>query len=595
MNGFTLASREVAYLARPKVSGGGLAHPNAFDLNELPVEAAPTDQHALFTAWTRWNDFTALRARATNDPAFLVDTLNASASVSAQAALVQATGWESKTLAALAGAQGLSLSDADYSDGAKLLDLADAMRLLGKLGAPTGEVFGWAAYAPNMEDARIAAQQAKRAHKARYDEKAWLEVARSVTDHLREAQRAALVAYLLPRLGCIDAGQLFERFQIDVEMSPCMQTSRIKQAISSVQLFIQRCRMNLEQPAVAPTMIDNTRWQWMQNYRVWEANLKVFLYPENWIEPELRDDKSPFFRELESELLQGEVTTETAEIALGNYLEKLDTVSQLQICGMYEQLRFARDEKREIVLHVFGHTFATPRVFYYRQLVTVNPSYRYWTAWEKVPLDIEADEVLPVIWKRRLYVFWQVITENVGVQTQIKTYLVRLAWSEYRGGKWSAKQVTAVDQAVAVADPMTQMIAETHNDELTIVIATPTRRKPGSGVFGSHFIRLGRLSFRNCNGLVEMELPAINRVNYYYEYLAVTSIGLASTPTPLRFSSATGINDDIPVFGRVPTSGKIRFFPPRFPSALYPERPLLPPGWPACLLGDAVQLRAVGP
>ena len=62
----------------------------------------------------------------------------------------------------------------------------------------------------------------------------------------------------------------------------------------------------------------------MQNYRVWEANLKVFLYPENWIEPELRDDKSPFFRELESELLQGEVTTENAEIALGNYLEKLD-------------------------------------------------------------------------------------------------------------------------------------------------------------------------------------------------------------------------------------------------------------------------------
>jgi hypothetical protein len=33
-------------------------------------------------------------------------------------------------------------------------------------------------------------------------------------------------------------------------------------------------------------------WEWMKNYRVWKANRKVFLYPENWVEPEPRDDKS---------------------------------------------------------------------------------------------------------------------------------------------------------------------------------------------------------------------------------------------------------------------------------------------------------------
>ena len=98
-----------------------------------------------------------------------------------------------------------------------------------------------------MEQARTSAQEAKRAHKAQYDNEAWLEIARPIADQLREGQRAALVAYLLPRLGFTDTGQLFGHFLIDVEMGPCMQTSRIKQAISSVQLFIQRCRMNLEQ------------------------------------------------------------------------------------------------------------------------------------------------------------------------------------------------------------------------------------------------------------------------------------------------------------------------------------------------------------
>lgn len=31
-----------------------------------------------------------------------------------------------------------------------------------------------------------------------------------------------------------------------------------------------------------------TPWEWMENYLVWEANRKVFLYPENWLEPELQ-------------------------------------------------------------------------------------------------------------------------------------------------------------------------------------------------------------------------------------------------------------------------------------------------------------------
>ena len=29
-------------------------------------------------------------------------------------------------------------------------------------------------------------------------------------------------------------------------------------------------------------------WEWRKNHRVWDANRKIFLYPENWIEPELR-------------------------------------------------------------------------------------------------------------------------------------------------------------------------------------------------------------------------------------------------------------------------------------------------------------------
>jgi hypothetical protein len=33
-------------------------------------------------------------------------------------------------------------------------------------------------------------------------------------------------------------------------------------------------------------------WQWLRRYRIWEANRKDFLYPENSLEPELRDDET---------------------------------------------------------------------------------------------------------------------------------------------------------------------------------------------------------------------------------------------------------------------------------------------------------------
>jgi hypothetical protein len=32
------------------------------------------------------------------------------------------------------------------------------------------------------------------------------------------------------------------------------------------------------------------RWEWTKRFRIWEADRKVFLEPENWLEPEAKDD-----------------------------------------------------------------------------------------------------------------------------------------------------------------------------------------------------------------------------------------------------------------------------------------------------------------
>jgi SpoVK/Ycf46/Vps4 family AAA+-type ATPase len=35
-------------------------------------------------------------------------------------------------------------------------------------------------------------------------------------------------------------------------------------------------------------------WEWSKRYRVWEANRKEFLYPENWLEPEPHSPTAAF-------------------------------------------------------------------------------------------------------------------------------------------------------------------------------------------------------------------------------------------------------------------------------------------------------------
>src|SRR5262249_52953630 len=156
-----------------------------------------------------------------------------------------------------------------------------------------------------------------------YEPETWQAMAPSIFDKLRQKKRDALVAAILDRLHFDDVNQLFEYFMIDPGMEPVVQTSRLRLAISAVQTFVQRCFLNLE-AEVHPSALDAAHWEWMKRYRVWQANSEIFLFPENWLEPEFRDDKTELFEELESTLLQGDISNDLAENALFAYLQKLE-------------------------------------------------------------------------------------------------------------------------------------------------------------------------------------------------------------------------------------------------------------------------------
>ncbi len=265
------------------------------------------------------------------------------------------------------------------------------------------------------------------------------------------------------------AEKLFEFFLIDVETQPPVNTSRIRLALSSVQLFIERVLRNLE-PQVQPSDLATlaAQWPWMKRYRVWQANREVFLWPENWLYPELRDDQSPFFREIMGKLLQGDITDEAAEGAYLDYLTSLEEVAKLEPCGIY-YLPQARDS--EETAYVVARTAGANRKYYFRQL-----QYGAWTPWSQVKIDCEDMPLTPLVWKGRLFLFWLKLIKQATPQTsdssslppgpvsgldlgQVQSYAQQgsqaqrqvkvqamLCWSELYNGKWQPTKTSDVSR-----------------------------------------------------------------------------------------------------------------------------------------------------
>lgn len=365
----------------------------------------------------------------------------------------------------------------------------DVLALVERFGVPFAALVRWTAVVDaDADEAAAVAAGVREAVRARYPADAWRRVAKAVNDPLRRVKRDALVAAVLHDLGLSTVEQLFEHFLLDPGMEPVVETSRLRLAISSVQTFVQRCLLNLE-PKVHPRAVDAAQWEWVKRYRVWEANRKIFLFPENWLEPEWRDDKTPQFRRLESALLQGDVTDDLVEAAFFGYLSELETLARLEIVNTYME----QDplDPAGNVLHVIGRTYGRPHAFHHRRY-----AHGAWSPWEPVTGDVEGDHVVVAKWRDRLHVFWVLFLDRAdpsvggastpadggtlqtvtlgslrsGVRQPMswKTVDLQLNWVERGPDGWSGRTSTPFSGNVSVPswfNPLTVPVHVTHEYE----------------------------------------------------------------------------------------------------------------------------------
>lgn len=475
INGFNLSADEIVYFQSKGPDFGG------FDLNAMTL-----------SAWKRIVAYESLRATI---PASTSSTLldlfkwaSAQTSTTPAAGTAPATGttpptasdiatkiasvmsWTSGQVLALIGTDAFSLTDPTlYRNEIALTRIQNAMTVVKSTGADVPSLFRWANPMAKFWLAHNNWEQVRKLIRSRYSLDDFNGAIKPLNDQLRMNQRDALTAYLvveedLVKWGVVDVDSLFEFFLIDVQMGACLKTSRLKQAISSVQLFVQRCMLGLEEHYDVPNdALDQDRWAALSKETIRSANMQVLLHPENYMVSSLRDDKSPIYTDLESALVQQDASASNLKDTLTSYLYGLDEVANLRVEGMYQ------DSDTNSTLYIVGKTRSFPYKFFYRTFKTVPA---IWTPWDAVSVDIPTYQVdatastpaysgsyvTPVLWQGRFLIFFGEFAQKTipvtltsgtdlsdATVSQIQplvTWEIKLGWAELRNGVWTQKKTT---------------------------------------------------------------------------------------------------------------------------------------------------------
>lgn len=204
----------------------------------------------------------------------------------------------------------------------------------------------------------------------------WDKVYEPIAKALNEQKRDALAPYVMQQLknekgmAMATLRALSEYLLTDVEVTGVVTTSLIKEGTLAFQTYINRCRMGLEPGVTFENRAELERlWAWMDTTTLWEANRKVFLYPENYIDPAARKDTTDLFQQLTQSLQQTHITQDTVTQAVTTYVDSFAEVANLEYAGSYltPAVQDADDPTRhQQTLYLLSRTQAQPATYYYR-------------------------------------------------------------------------------------------------------------------------------------------------------------------------------------------------------------------------------------
>lgn len=264
-----------------------------------------------------------------------------------------------------------------------------------------------------------------------------------------QALSAALSAYAIKNVtpdSVTNRDQLYSWLLLDNQVSAQVKTTRVAEAIASVQLYVNRALSGQEEPVdyTVKSRQFFTDWEvYNKRYSTWAGLSQLAYYPENYIDPTLRIGQTNDMDKMLQSLSQSQLNPDTVEDAFKSYLTGFEEIANLDIISAYHD----NVNVHQGMTYFIGSNNNTPKDYYWRRTdhskaidgkIVANA----WSDWEKIECAIAYDviSVRPVIYKSRLYICWLEVkekAENKGENIIYKQgYELKLSHIRY-DGTWS--------------------------------------------------------------------------------------------------------------------------------------------------------------
>ncbi|EOC9367809.1 neuraminidase-like domain-containing protein [Enterobacter asburiae] len=300
---------------------------------------------------------------------------------------------------------------------------------------------------------------------------------------------------------------LYEYLLLDTQNTGKVTTTKIAEAISSLQTYINRCRDGYEPDVVntANSVMANESlpggflydWeQYNQAYSTWAGKERLQYYPSTYLSPSLRYNKTSLFNALEQTIFQGKVNVDRINEAFVNYLTSYETLAKLKTISAYQTgpkppANTLITEVNETIYFV-GKTQGKDKSYYYRSCYTgeVGAYDDYdnnnenndpdrlpgsaWREWVKIgaPVGEALNESVAVFWANsRLYVCWM---ESEDVDDGTTTTTTVTAKVDYLNAsrQWCSSQEIIVSLPDGTMPQRIWGAADTTTDKYILFIET---------------------------------------------------------------------------------------------------------------------------
>ncbi|CAJ7140993.1 TcdA4 [Burkholderia pseudomallei] len=289
----------------------------------------------------------------------------------------------------------------------------------------------------------------------------------TVAGEVAESLAATLAGYYLaevadPTLNLRTRDDLYSYLLIDNQVSAQIKTTRIAEAMASIQLYVHRA-LSRSEPQVLTAVSSRqyfADWEtYNKRYSTWAGVSQLVYYPENYIDPTLRIGQTGMMNNLLQSVNQAYLTADTVDDAFNIYLTAFEQVANLDVVSAYHD----NVNVDQGLTYFVGSNRSSEAEFSWRS-VDHNKCHdgqfaaNAWSEWRAINCALKPYHgvIRPVVRNTRLYLVWLERTERAEAKAEGEDvinevayqYWLKLAYLRY-DGTWSAPLTYEVSTTLA--------------------------------------------------------------------------------------------------------------------------------------------------